>query len=108
MRPEEADERVEVQRLDGSTGARILQCVPRLRPAQDERTAARVLEVIGILRCSERHLERSLPGDVVFRPRGPAEASGGKTGESKIGIGAAALASFASKKLPNPRRSEER
>ena len=32
-----------------------------------------------------------------------AEACGGKTGESKVGVGADALAGIASKKLPNPR-----
>src|SRR5581483_2207643 len=102
MRLKEADERVEVQGLDGSSAAPILQCVPRLRPAQDQRTAAPVLEVIGIPGGSERPCKGRLPSVVGLRPRDPAETSSCKTGESEIRVGADALAVIAGKELPNP------
>ena len=46
---EKADKGVEVQRLDDLIGAPVLERVPRLRAAQDERRAAGVLEVIPVL-----------------------------------------------------------
>src|SRR5262249_40854799 len=46
MRLEEAGEGVEVQRLQGAIGAPVLQRVPRMRSAQDERGAAGVREVV--------------------------------------------------------------
>src|SRR5262245_62764614 len=59
MRLEEADEGVEVQRLQGAMGAPVLQRVPRMRSAQDERGAAGVREVVRILRGPERGTDRS-------------------------------------------------
>ena len=59
MRLEEADEGIEVQRSDGPLAPPILQRVPRLRSAQDERSAARVLEVIRIPGLSERPFDGS-------------------------------------------------
>src|SRR5258708_13858513 len=101
MRLKEADEHVEVQSLDGSSSAPILQCVPRLGSAQDQRTAAPVLEVIGISGGSERPRKRRLPGILSLRRRGSAETSRCKTGESKIRVGTDALAIIAGKELPN-------
>src|SRR5205807_9281043 len=59
MRLEEADESIEVQRSDRSLAPPILQRVPRLRSAQDERSAARFLEVIRIPGLSERSCDGS-------------------------------------------------
>ena len=54
-----------IRRFPGSpklTCAPILQRVPRLRSAQDERITARILEVIRVPGCSKRPFDSSLPG----------------------------------------------
>ena len=71
MRFEEADKRAKVQGSDDSAGAPILQRVPCLRSAQDERLAGPVLEVVGIPAGFERPREWNVPSDVGLRPRGP-------------------------------------
>ena len=59
MRLEEADEGIEVQWSDGPFAPPILQRVPRLRSAQDERSAPRLLEVIRIPGLFERPYDES-------------------------------------------------
>ena len=59
MRLEETEEGIEVQRSDGPFAPPILQRVPRLRSAQDERSPPRVLEVIRIPGLFERPYDGS-------------------------------------------------
>src|SRR5205085_7304352 len=84
---EKTHERLKVQSLDGTTGAPILQGVPRLRSAQDQWTAVVVLEVIGIAGGSKRPLERSFPRDVSLGPRASAETSRCETPFEPAGVG---------------------
>ena len=48
MRLEEADKGIKIQRLNRTVTTPILQRVPCLRPAKDERVAIRIFEVIWI------------------------------------------------------------
>ena len=54
MRGEELDEGGKVQGLGGATAAPILQCVPGLRPGQDESRALCVFKVVRVAGGHER------------------------------------------------------